>query len=106
MILCEENPPVTGGFPSQKGQWHGALMFSLNCAWTNGWINNQVSVIWDAIALIMLSLQCISIALFKWGNPKYMQSIHKSPLIKNFPNKKQTWLYFTLDGKTAVSPVR
>ena len=23
-----------------KGQWHGALMFSLICAWTNGWVNN------------------------------------------------------------------
>ena len=26
---------------SHKGQWHGALMFSLICAWTNGWANNQ-----------------------------------------------------------------
>ena len=24
-----------------KGQWRGALMFSLNCAWTNGWENNR-----------------------------------------------------------------
>ena len=23
-----------------KGQWRGALMFSLSCAWTNGWVNN------------------------------------------------------------------
>ena len=23
-----------------KGQWRGALMFSLICAWINGWINN------------------------------------------------------------------
>ena len=26
-----------------KGQWHGALMFSLICAWTNGWANNRDS---------------------------------------------------------------
>ena len=26
-----------------KGHWHGALMFSLICAWTNGWANN-----WDS----------------------------------------------------------
>ena len=26
--------------PPHKGQWHGALMFSLICAWTNGWVNN------------------------------------------------------------------
>ena len=24
-----------------KGQWCGAVMFSLICAWTNGWVNNQ-----------------------------------------------------------------
>ena len=28
------NPPL-------KGQWRGALMFSLICAWTNGWVNNR-----------------------------------------------------------------
>ena len=27
--------------PLTKGQWHGALMFSLTCAWTNGWANNR-----------------------------------------------------------------
>ena len=25
---------------THKGQWHGALMFSLICTWTNGWVNN------------------------------------------------------------------
>ena len=24
-----------------KGQWRGALMFSLICVWTNGWVNNH-----------------------------------------------------------------
>ena len=24
-----------------KGQWRGALMFSLICAWINSWVNNQ-----------------------------------------------------------------
>ena len=24
-----------------KGQWRGALMFSLICAWTNDWVNNR-----------------------------------------------------------------
>ena len=24
-----------------KGQWGGALMFSLTCAWINGWVNNH-----------------------------------------------------------------
>ena len=25
----------------QKGQWRGALMFSLMCVWINGWVNND-----------------------------------------------------------------
>ena len=24
-----------------KGQWRGALMFSLSCIWINGWVNNR-----------------------------------------------------------------
>ena len=24
-----------------KGQWHGALIFSLICAWMNSWVNNR-----------------------------------------------------------------
>ena len=24
-----------------KGQWHGVLMFSLICAWINGWVNSR-----------------------------------------------------------------
>ena len=26
---------------THKGQWHGALLFSLICAWINGWTNNR-----------------------------------------------------------------
>ena len=37
LALCEGKPPVTGGSPPHKGQWQGALMFSVICAWTNGW---------------------------------------------------------------------
>ena len=35
--LCGE---FTGHFP-HKGQWRGALMFSLICAWMNGWVDNR-----------------------------------------------------------------
>ena len=26
-----------------KGQWRGALMFSLTCAWIHGWVNNRTA---------------------------------------------------------------
>ena len=41
-----------------KGQWHRTLLFSLICAWINGWVNNRVAVIWDAITPIMTSQWC------------------------------------------------
>ena len=39
LALCAgiHRSPVNSPY---KGQWRGALMFSLICAWTNGWINN------------------------------------------------------------------
>ena len=38
--LCAGNSPVIGEFP-HKGQWSGALMFSLISAWINSWVNNR-----------------------------------------------------------------
>ena len=60
-VICEGVPPVTGGFPltgrfPHKGQWRGALMFSLICVWTKGSLPIETTVIW--VALIMRSLQC------------------------------------------------
>ena len=41
-----------------KGQWRGALMFSLICVWINGCVTTIVRlVIWDAIGPIMTSLK-------------------------------------------------
>ena len=40
LALCAGNSPVTSEVPS-KVQWRGALMFSLICAWINGWINSR-----------------------------------------------------------------
>ena len=40
LAICVGNSPVTGEFP-HKGQWRGALMFSLIWAWLNDWANNR-----------------------------------------------------------------
>ena len=32
---------LCGEFTGHKGQWRGALMFPLTCAWINGWVNNR-----------------------------------------------------------------
>ena len=39
LALCARNSPVPVNSP-HKGQWRGALMFSLICARINGWVNN------------------------------------------------------------------
>ena len=38
LALYEGNPPMDC---HQKRHWHGALMFSLICVWTNDWTNNR-----------------------------------------------------------------
>ena len=39
LAICAGNSPVPVNSP-HKGQWRGALMFSLICAQINGWVNN------------------------------------------------------------------
>ena len=39
LAICAENSPVPVN-SSHKGQWRGALMFSLICVWINNWVNN------------------------------------------------------------------
>ena len=41
LALCVGNSPITGEFPSHKGQWRGAFMFSFISVWINGWVNNR-----------------------------------------------------------------
>ena len=38
--ICVENSPVTVN-PPKKSQWRGALVFSLICTRTNGWVNSR-----------------------------------------------------------------
>ena len=40
LAICAGNSPVPGEFP-HKGQWRGALTFSLICVWMKGWVNNR-----------------------------------------------------------------
>ena len=42
LTICAGNSPVPGEF-QHKGQWRGALMFSLICVWINGLVNFGVA---------------------------------------------------------------
>ena len=39
LVLCAGNSSVMMNSP-HKDQWRGALVFSLICAWLNGWVSN------------------------------------------------------------------
>ena len=50
LAICAGNSPDPGEFP-HKGQWRGALMFSLICVWINGWVNNhEAGDLWRHLA--------------------------------------------------------
>ena len=40
LAICAGNSPVTGEIPAQV-QWRRTWMFSLICAWINGWVNSR-----------------------------------------------------------------
>ena len=86
LAICAGNSPVPGEFPAHKGQWRGALMFSLICVWINGWVNNREAgdlrryhAHYDVIVMDM--------TLKNVGN-----YIHRNPLV--WPNKKTKRVYF------------
>ena len=71
--ICAGNSPVTGEFPTQN-QWRGALMFSLICAYMNGWVNNGEAgdlrchrAHYDVTVMcFLLFFQCSELLSTKW----------------------------------------
>ena len=57
VIIFRVTGCLWGESTGHKIQWHGALMFSLICAWTFEQ-TIETPVIWYSIALIMTSLWC------------------------------------------------
>ena len=62
LAICAGNSPVPVNSP-HKGQWHGALMFSLICVWINGWVNNHEASDYDVIVMwsVHRIVQCMII---------------------------------------------
>ena len=65
LALCAGNSPVPVNSPP-KGQWRGALMFSLIYAWINDWVNNREAGDlrrhrghYDVIVMTRFHLSCI-----------------------------------------------
>ena len=88
------NSPVNS---PHKGQWRGALMFSLVCVWINGWVKIARLVIWDAIALIITPF--LWLGVMTWASFKlidnaviyWMQSGTKKDFAIIYRNNMLAW---------------
>ena len=71
LAFCEGNPPVTGGFPSQRPVTQSVDVF-FDLAWTNDWANNRhggdlrrhrahydVTVMWEFLVMLLIALSLI-----------------------------------------------
>ena len=65
-----------------KGQWTGALMFSLICTWINGWVNEAGDLRhhpthYDVIVMHCIHPACLSVCLSGWDyNPWHFSGFH------------------------------
>ena len=73
-------PPVNS---PHKGQWRRALLFSLICAWINGWVNNREagdlrshSTHYD-VTVIMLTVCTLLYLVMIWYSSVYCHCIQK-----------------------------
>ena len=71
LTICAGNSPVPVNSP-HKGQWRGALMFTLICARINGWVNNREAgdlrryrAHYD---VIVMSMSAYGVTRLLWGN--------------------------------------
>ena len=87
-------------FP-HKGQWRGALMFSLICAWTNSWINDR-----DAGDL-RRRRDHYEVSIMSMVNYQYLEfvlliTIPTPPLII----RRHFWIVFNYHTNSFISAVR
>ena len=91
--LCDE---FTGHqWIPRKGQWRGALMFSLTCAWINGWVNNREAgdlrrhrAYYDVIIMSVISFTVLRKIL-----SKCICSIYLVWLFHHWSNAEFAWRY-------------
>ena len=71
--------------PPHKGQWRGALMFSLICLWINGWVNNREA---DDLrryrAHYDVTVMCVSYRMQCYYKSDYRQVVNKLMPVQNW----------------------
>ena len=73
--------------PQHKGQWRGALTFSLICVWINGWVNNVEAgdlIRYRAHHYVTVMISMKIILLYQW---RYQMGGDRDDIIKwkHFP---------------------
>ena len=90
-----------------KGQWRGALMFSLICAWINGWVNNREA---GDLRRHRTHYDVIVVLMPKRVDQQYGKNIvrHTAHTIVSWPNPKQwlmngyRWHFYVLSRITLI----
>ena len=97
--LYEGNPPVTGGFPSQRPVTRGFEgFFYLSSPEQTVEQTIETPVIWGAIALIMTSLLCMYIYIYI-----YISYIYAPPDPNQFDSKEDKALHFINHHRNIIS---
>ena len=93
-----------------KGQWHGALMFSLICVWINGWVNNREAgdlrrsrAHYDIIVMIrgLKSSIPIFVVLFQ-----QIAILGCFPYILWYPLLSSSWVVIAIRGSILVQDIQ
>ena len=85
LALCAGNSPVTGEFPAQRLVRRGALMFSLICAWINGWVKSRDAgdlrrhrAHYDVIVMpvqLLGSEDTVNVEINQWQSGRFVRTV-------------------------------
>ena len=94
-------PPLNS---PHKGQWRGALLFSLICTWTNSWVNNREAGVlrrhrghWYYVIVMFFQamVSCLTTPspyLLQCCHLKDIQKQHRALYMTMFPLSLMNWI--------------
>ena len=92
-----------------KGQWNGALMFSLFCAWIDTWINNGEAgdsrrhwyvIVMPPVDFIHGNAFCTALLALCEGNPMVNNWFTKNPAMRNVWASIRFWANIWVTGNS------
>ena len=107
LVLCVGNSSVPVN-SQHKGQWRGALMFSLICARINDWVNNRLTLAFLSYQFISFSsdmeIYCSTMsALNKWRNSFKQGPSYQVMIFAILPFHRHCWAYLSYAKKMLIN---